>query len=424
MSGGVIEAIGPDLDAAGADVVDGGGLLALPGMIDGHVHLDKTLTGCRGSHTRPNPAAPAASPPNANCGHASRLPPSGPRTWCARPSPPAPPPSAVMPTSAPTSGVRHVEALLEVKAAFAHAADFQIVAFPQYGVLAAPGTFELMDEALAMGADLVGGIDPIVQDGDLDGQLDLLFGLAEKHGVGIDPHIHEPDESGVREIEALAERARVAGLQGRVTVSHGFCLGACPDDVFERLAGAMAEAGMSLVTNAAGANPLPPVKKLRARGVEVFIGNDDVRDTWSPYSDGDLLVRAMLLSWRSGYRADADLGVAFDCATAAARRVFGHDDRGIAVGAPADLFTVHAETLGEAGRPAPAPGAGVQGRPPRGKRRRIPRVTDDPLARWEEARARLASTDTQRPSGDIALPASLRRWSGSTGAPVARDRPR
>ena len=110
----------------------------------------------------------------------------------------------------------------------------------------------------------------------------------------------------------------------------------------------MAEAGISLVTNGAGVNPLPPVKKLRARGVEVFIGNDDVRDTWSPYSDGDLLVRAMLLSWRSGFRADGDLAIAFDCASAAARRVFGRDDRGIAVGAPADLFTVHAETVGEA----------------------------------------------------------------------------
>ena len=348
MTGGVIEAIGPNLEAAGTVAIDGGGLLALPSMIDGHVHLDKTLTGLPWF---PYPAGP---------GRASRI--ATERGLRARFPPPAERASNLVRQAVaagttafrshadigPDIGVRHVEALLEVKTAFAHAADFQIVAFPQYGVLAAPGTLELMDEALAMGADLVGGIDPIVQDGDLDGQLDLLFGLAEKHGVGIDPHIHEPDESGVREIEALAERARAAGLQGRVTVSHGFCLGACPDDVFERLAGAMAEAGISLVTNGAGANPLPPVKKLRARGVEVFIGNDDVRDTWSPYSDGDLLVRAMLLSWRSGYRADADLAVAFDCATAAARRVFGHDDRGIAVGAPADLFTVHAETLGEA----------------------------------------------------------------------------
>ena len=348
MAEGVIDAIGPSLDAEGAHVFDGGGLLALPGMIDGHVHLDKTLTGLP---WMPYPAGP---------GRASRI--ATERGLRARLPPPAERASNLVRQAVaagttafrshadigPDIGLRHVEALLEVKAAFAHAADFQIVAFPQYGVLAAPGTFELMDEALAMGADVVGGIDPITQDGDLDGQLDLLFRLAEKHGAGLDPHIHDPGEPGVLEISALAERARAAGLDGRVTVSHGFCLGACPDDVFERLAGAMADAGMSLVTHGGGASPLPPVKKLRERGVEVFIGNDDVRDTWAPYGNGDLLIRAMLLSWRSGFRADGDLAVAFDCASAAARRVFGNDDRGIAVGAPADLFTVHAETLGEA----------------------------------------------------------------------------
>ena len=338
MAEGVIDAIGPGLEAAGAEVIDGGGLLALPGMIDGHVHLDKTLTGLP---WMPYPAGPdRASRIATERGLRAQLPPPAERAANLVRKAIAAGTTAFRSHAdiGPDIGIRHVEALLEVKAAFAHAADFQIVAFPQYGVLAAPGTFELMDEALAMGADVVGGIDPIVQDGDLDGQLDLLFKLAEKHGVGLDPHIHDPGEPGLKEIAALAERARAAGLEGQVTISHGFCLGACPDDVFERLAGAMAEAGMSLVTHGGGASPLPPVKKLRERGVEVFIGNDDVRDTWAPYGNGDLLLRTMLLSWRSGFRADGDLAIAFDCATAAARRVFGH----------ADLFTVHAETLGEA----------------------------------------------------------------------------
>ncbi len=348
MSGGVIEEVGPGLDAAGAECFDGGGLLALPGMIDGHIHLDKTLTGLP---WMPYPAGPdRASRIATERGLRRTLPPPAERaSSLARQA-------VALGTTAfrshadigPDIGTSHVEALLEVKAAFAHAADFQIVAFPQYGVLAAPGTYELMDEAMAMGADLVGGIDPILQDGDLDGQLDLLFRLAAKHDKGIDIHIHDPGEAGLQEIAALAERTSAAGMEGRVTVSHGFCLGACPEDVFERLAAAMAEARMSLATHGGGASPLPPVKALRERGVEVFVGNDDVRDTWSPYGNGDLLIRAMLLSWRSGFRADGDLAIAFDCATAAPRRVFGHDDRGIAAGAPADLFTVHAETLAEA----------------------------------------------------------------------------
>ncbi|MCY4503098.1 MAG: amidohydrolase [Alphaproteobacteria bacterium] len=348
MADGIIEEVGPGLDAAGAQRFDGGGLLVLPGMIDGHVHLDKTLTGLP---WMPHPAGPDRESRIATeRGLRATLPPPAERASNLVRQAIALGATAFRSHAdiGPDIGVRHVEALLEVKAAFAHAADFQIVAFPQYGVLAAPGTCELMDEALAMGADLVGGIDPIDRDGDLGGQLDLLFGLAGKHDVGIDIHIHDPGEAGLLEIAALAERTRAAGMEGRVTVSHGFCLGACPEGVFEHLAGAMAEAGMSLASHGGGASPLPPVKKLRERGVELFVGNDDVRDTWGPYGNGDLLIRAMLLSWRSGFRADGDLAIAFDCATAAPRRVFGQDDRGIAAGAPADLFTVHAERLAEA----------------------------------------------------------------------------
>ena len=348
MAGGIIEEVGPGLDAAGAQRFDGGGLLVLPGMIDGHVHLDKTLTGLP---WMPHPAGPDRESRIATeRGLRAALPPPAERASNLVRQAVALGATAFRSHTdiGPDIGVGHVEALLEVKAAFAHAADFQIVAFPQYGVLAAPGTCEFMDEALAIGADLVGGIDPIDRDGDLDGQLDLLFGLAGKHDVGIDIHIHDPGEAGLLEIAALAERTHAAGMEGRVTVSHGFCLGACPEDVFERLAGAMAEAGMSLASHGGGASPLPPVKKLRERGVELFVGNDDVRDTWGPYGNGDLLIRAMLLSWRSGFRADGDLAIAFDCATAAPRRVFRQDDRGIATGAPADLFTVHAETLPEA----------------------------------------------------------------------------
>jgi cytosine deaminase len=93
---------------------------------------------------------------------------------------------------------------------------------------------------------------------------------------------------------------------------------------------------------------VPPVKSLRARGVEVFAGNDDVRDPWSPYGEGDMLERAMLLAWRSGYRTDEDLLMALECAGAAGKRALGLSDAGIAPGAPADLFTIPAETVAEA----------------------------------------------------------------------------
>ena len=358
MRDGLITAVGPGAgeDSARAEVIDGKGDLVLPGLVDGHTHLDKTLTGLP---WLPHPAGPdRLSRIETERGLRPQLPPVAERAANLVRRCVAHGTTAIRShvDVGPDIGLSHIEALLEVRAAFAQAVDIQLVAFPQYGVLRAPGTIDLLEAALAAGADILGGIDPIAIDGDLDGQLDLLFALAERRDVGIDLHLHDAGAGGCAEVAAVAERTRAAGLTGRVTVSHGFCLGAASEDDFARLAEAMAASGVSLVTHGGAASPLPPIKKLRARGVEVFAGNDDVRDTWSPFGDGDMLERAMLLAWRSGYRRDDDLAVALDCAGAAGKRVLGLSDAGLNAGAPADLFTVRAETPAEA----------VAQRPPRG----------------------------------------------------------
>lgn len=328
--------------------VDGRGHLVLPGLVDGHVHLDKTLTGLPWT---PHPAGPtrtsrieterrlrAGLPPVA--GRAGNL---VCRAVAAG--------TAAIRSHAdvdPELGLSHVHALLEVRERFAHAVRIQIVAFPQRGVACLSGMAQLLDAAVVAGADLVGGIDPITFDGDPAAQLDVLFDIAERRGCGIDVHLHDPGTKGLAELTALCEGARARGLAGQVTASHGFCLGAAAEEDLLRTAGQMAEAGVSLVTHGGGASPLPPVKRLRELGVEVFAGNDDVRDLWSPFGNGDMLERAMLLAWRSGFRSDEDLAVAYDCASAAGARALGLDGHGLAAGCRADLFTVPAETLAEA----------------------------------------------------------------------------
>ena len=63
----------------------------------------------------------------------------------------------------------------------------------------------------------------------------------------------------------------------------------------------MAEAGVALVTHGAGGLTPPPLQMLRAAGVLVFAGNDDIRDTWSPYGTGDLLERAAIIGWKGDF---------------------------------------------------------------------------------------------------------------------------
>lgn len=350
IAGGHIAEIGPGLKPLTDDAerIQGNGGLVLPGLVDGHMHIDKTLWG---TPWMPHKAGPdrlsrietektlrATLPPvTERASHLVRL--------CIAHG------TTALRTHAdigPDIGISHVEALLSVREQFAGQIDMQIVAFPQYGVLRAPGTDALLAEALDAGCDLLGGIDPIGIDADLDGQLDILFDLAERKGVGIDIHLHDAGENGQKEIDAVTKRTRARGMDGSVTVSHGFCLGAAALDIVAGLADAMAAAGVSLVTHGGGASPLPPVKTLRARGVEVFAGNDDIRDPWSPFGEGDMLERAMLLAWRSGYRTDDDLKIALDCASLAGRRVMGLSTGGIIVGAAADLYLAPAETPAEA----------------------------------------------------------------------------
>ncbi len=350
VTDGIISEIGPSLRRREdeGEPIDGGGDLVLPGFVDGHMHLDKTLTG---TPWMPHRAGPDRS---------SRI--ETEKTLRASLPPPAERAANLVRlciangTTAirthvdvdPTIGIEHIEALLEVRREFADAVDMQLIAFPQSGVFRQPGVGDLLAAALDAGADILGGIDPIAVDDDLDGQLDFLFALAERKGVGIDIHLHDAGENGQKEIDGVTKRARAHGMAKKVTVSHGFCLGAAADSIVDGLADAMAEAGVSLVTHGGGASPLPPVKRLRARGVEVFAGNDDVRDPWSPFGEGDMLERAMLIAWRSGYRTDPDLEIALDCTTLAGKRVLGLDAGGIVIGAPADFCTVTAETPAEA----------------------------------------------------------------------------
>jgi cytosine deaminase len=359
VNNGIVTDIRTDLAAQqeDADIIDVQGALVLPGLVDGHAHLDKTLMGLP---WLPHPAEPERQ---SRIETEKRLRAEFPLSVKERAANLIPQAVALGTTAIrthvdidPAIGLANLHGILAAKEAFKEHVDIQIVAFPQSGVMGCPGTAELLEAAIQDGADLVGGIDPLTLDGDLDGQLDTLFGIAERRGVGIDVHIHDAGPNGLVEITAMAERVSVYGITDCVTVSHGFCLGGAGEADLERVANLMANNGMTLVTHGGGASPLPPVKWLRDKGITVFAGNDNVRDTWSPYGNGDMLERAMLVAWRAGFRTDADLALAFDTASSAGAQALGLEGYGLTVGCRADFFCVASETLAEAivNRPARA----------------------------------------------------------------------
>ena len=179
----------------------------------------------------------------------------------------------------------------------------QIVAFPQSGVLRSRAR-RADGGGHRRGADLFGGLDPVGIDGDPDGHLDAIFAIAERLGVGIDIHLHDGGESGS---PSSGDRRthEAAGLQGRVAVSHAFALGSVPTDW--QSAPPTARRGRRRDHEPwPGRRAMPPLKLLRGHGVEVFAGSDNIRDAWSPFGNGDMLERAMLIGYRANFRHDED----------------------------------------------------------------------------------------------------------------------
>lgn len=245
-------------------------------------------------------------------------------------------------------GLASLETILKIREEYRGIIDIQLVAFPQSGILKSPGTPELLDEAIGMGADLVGGLDPASFDRDLNGHLDVVFGVADKRGVGVDIHLHDFGSLGAFTVEEICARTVALGMQGRVAISHAYGLGDLDADAARRIGVKIAAAGVSIMTNAPGDHVFPPVALLRAEGVTVFAGSDNIRDSWWPYGDGDMLGRAMMIGYRSGFYTNEELSAAFDVVTAASAKALGVEDYGIAVGAKADFVTLAAVHVPEA----------------------------------------------------------------------------
>ncbi|THV41641.1 amidohydrolase [Glycomyces buryatensis] len=337
------------IGADGADTEDLGGAVVIPGLVDAHAHLDKTLWGgpwvprtagpgldgaiAYGMERREELGIPSTDYITALLEHMVA---SG--TTHAR--------SHV--DVDPGVGLDGVIAVREAVARLGGRIEVEIVAFPQAGLLTRPGTAELLDAALADGVKLIGGIDPGGYDRDPVRHLDTVFDLAVRHGAGVDIHLHDAGNLGVFEFELIIERTKALGMQGKVTVSHAFALSDpdVPAATRAHLIGELAEQRISLA-GSSEKQPLP-LRAAAAAGIPAGLGNDGVRDLWSPYGTGDLLAHTADVARGSGFSADPDIEIALRAATFGGAEVIGIEGYGLSVGDRADLVAVDARVPAEA----------------------------------------------------------------------------
>ncbi|OYU50137.1 MAG: cytosine deaminase [Rhizobiales bacterium PAR1] len=352
---GIIAAIGPNLTAPDATIEDAGGDLALPGLVEAHTHLDKSLWGMG---WRPNDAGPRLIDKIDNERRLKRAINIDPARQSAR--------QVVLSVSHGSTHIRShvdvdtdhglwgIEGVMRTRADYADIVDIDIVAFPQSGLLRRPGTLELMDQAMKAGADVVGGLDPCAIDRDPKGHCDAIFALAEKYGKPLDIHLHEPGEMGAFSFDLIFERTRALGMKGQVVVSHAFCLGTPDPDLVNPMIEQLAELDIGIMTTGPASRPAPPVKRLLDAGIRVCSGSDGIRDTWGPYGNADMLERTMLVGLRNNFRRDDEVELAFHVCTQGGADIMRLENYGLKVGAKADLIIVEGETITHAAVARPA----------------------------------------------------------------------
>jgi cytosine/adenosine deaminase-related metal-dependent hydrolase len=349
---GRIAAIGP-ADEPGEDC---SGAIALPGLVEAHTHIDKTMLGMP---YRPNVAGPSLLDKIEN-ERRRKL------EWKIEPERQ----SARQVVASIAKGTTHIRTFVDIdsavglsglagvlatRARYADACTIEIVAFPQSGLCAHEAAIPLMEEAMAEGADVVGGLDPCGIDRDPKRQLDIVFGMAEHYGKPVDIHLHETGELGLFTLDLILERTEALSMQGKVTVSHAFCLGHGDTAMVDAALTRIAKNNVHLATTGSPSRPVPPLLKCVASGINVACGNDGIRDTWGPYGNGCMLERAMIVGLRNNLRRDEEIEFALRACTRGGAALMGIGDYGLEVGRPADLCIVDGATPAEA----------VVSRPPR-----------------------------------------------------------
>ena len=250
-----------------------------------------------------------------------------------------------------------LKSMLEVGEETRHLIDLQIVAFPQEGIESFKGGRELMTEAIAMGADVVGGIPHFENTRDQGvSSIKFLMDLAERTGCLVDVHCDETDDPQSRFLEVLAEEARVREMGERVTASHTTAMGSYDNAYCSKLFRLLKLSQINFVSCPTESihlqgrfdtypkrRGLTRVAEIDRAGMNVCFGQDSIVDPWYPLGNGNILrilEAGLHICHMLGYE---DLQRGLDLITDNSARTLNLGERyGLEVGRPANLLVLSA----------------------------------------------------------------------------------
>ena len=247
------------------------------------------------------------------------------------------------------AGLEGVEALLELRDDYADTVELRVVAFPQDGLLRDPGAEALVEEAMALGADEVGGI-PWIEFTDEDARehVERMLALAVEHDADVAMLTDDAGDPGLRTTEYLATAAIDAGWEGRVTACHARAMELYPEPYRRKLYTLLDRAGMSVVTDPQTGPLHVPVDELLDAGVPVALGQDDVADAYYPFGRNSLVEVGFLAAHLLWKTTAADLHQIHAMLTEHGAASLGLDGYGLDAGCAADLVLLDAGSVPEA----------------------------------------------------------------------------
>ncbi|KYZ75803.1 N-acyl-D-amino-acid deacylase [Anaerosporomusa subterranea] len=359
LCAGKIAAIAPELGMDAAEIIEADGRVLIPGLVESHLHLDKALIADR----KPNRSGTLQEAITVT----AALKPSFTKEDVRERAEKAL--QMIIKNGAthvrthsefdPAGGFTGFKVILELKEKYKHVIDMQVVAFPQEGIMKAPGTEAMMHEAVKMGADVVGGIP--YNDFSANDHIDLVFEIAKKYQMPLDFHQDFKDDIAGTSIEYLCRKTIAEGYQGRVSVGHMTSLGAFPPDQLHPLLELMAEAQINVMCLPAtdlhlgGRNDtynvrraLTPVRALNKAGVNVCLGSNNIRNAFTPYGNGDLFQIAMLAIPTAHLGGADDLPSVLPMITTRVAKALNISNYGLKEGCNADVVLLDTKKVSDA----------------------------------------------------------------------------
>ena len=196
-----------------------------------------------------------------------------------------------------------MRAMLEVKEEIKDKVNLQIVAFPQEGIESFKNGRALMEEAVKLGADVVGGIPHFEYTREKGvSSVHFLMDLAEKYNCLVDVHCDEIDDPASRFLEVLADEAHVRGMGERVTASHTTAMGSYDNAYCYKLFRLLKRSKINFISCPTESihlqgrfdsypkrRGLTRVPEIDRAGMNICFAQDSIRDPWYPVGNGNII---------------------------------------------------------------------------------------------------------------------------------------